>query len=466
MSDKPNAIYIAGGGGTEVISATAYGIMSRILTEHYEKVGTLYAAIGGMRGALNEDLADVLRVDEQWQNRNMLNQIKFSSWPVFGTSRHNPDEMDCERLVDVFAAHNIRYVFLNGGNDTMEKAIRLQEHARVKGVELYVVGVPKTVDNDLLATYICPGYPTFAKWVAYNTMSLDGDLDSFSLLPNSTRGGKVKEGGIAQVLVVMGRDSGWGAAASILAKYDERAGPHIILTREGGFSEDRFLSRAQNIFDKYGKLVIVASEGAHDGKDYLANRLNVTSDNPEMRFKYHTDTHKNTSVTDGRLALYLKLLLESKLKIPTEVYKDFKVRAEGPNYLGRNNPEILSEPDFLSAIAAGEKAVDLAIAGKTGIMVTLTETPHLTSYTPLENVADSSKGSKAMTRPLSSLTLDRHPVIIEDGMMVDRDVLNEYLKNYIDLNGPNRTELLRKEGLRLPLRRIVFPLEERVLSPY
>ncbi len=470
MTGKPNAIYIAGGGGTEVISATAYGIADRIFREYRNNVGTLYAAVGGMRGALNEDLADVFGWAAQKGSgsaHERLNQLKFYSCSVFGTSRHNPDEEDCKRLVDVFKAHNIRYVFLNGGNDTMEKAIRIQEYAKEQGVELNIVGVPKTIDNDLLGTYICPGYPTFAKWVAYNTMSLARDLDSFSLSPNSARGGKVKEGAIAQVLVVMGRDAGWGAAASILGELDESYAPHIILTKEGGFSEERFLARAQDTFDKYGQLFVVASEGAHDGTDYLANRLKVTSDKPELAFKYHTDLHKNASVSDGRLALFLKLLLEDRLKIPTDVYKDFKVRAEGPNYLGRNNLEILSAPDFFSAIAAGESAVDLTIGeGKTGIMVTLTEIPGITGDVSLEKVADSKKGSKAMTKTLSSLFLDGHPAIIKDGMMIDREVFWEYAEDYIDLNGPNRSELLRGEGFLIPLPRIEFPLEQRVLSPY
>jgi 6-phosphofructokinase 1 len=473
MAEKSNAIYIMGGGGTPVISASAFGLVNRTFTAYSDKIGTLYAAVGGMRGALNEDITDVFEWVMQDSSQNItkrLNQLKFPATPVFGTSRYNPDDQDCQRLIDVFKSHDIHYVFINGGNDSMEKAARLQQYAAQQDYELHIIGIPKTVDNDLLVTHRCPGYFSFAKQIAINSMSLQADLDAFSFQPGAFRGGPIKEGGVAQVQVNMGRDQGWGAAAAVIGIINESYGPHVILTKDGGFDKKAFLDRCQRAWDRYSKLMVVAAEGAFDSKkqDYLANELQALAYNHGLMFKTHEDPHKNTSVTDSRLGLFLKLLLEKHLGIDKVVYKDFKVREEGPNYLDRDHLEILSAVDFRDAIAVGERAADLAFGAKPvdGIMVTLDPEPGKTGYTELKNVADPVKGSKGMVKPLRSLSTPTRSILTPDGMMVDRDLYMAYAEPYLDLNGPNRMELLRSEGFRLPLERIIWHLEERRLKPY
>jgi len=469
---KPNAMYVMGGGGTPVISASAYGLINRTFEAYRDKVGTFLAAIGGMRGALNEDVVDVfawaLR-DGEAGAKGRMNQLKWPATPVFGTSRHKPDDEDCERLLELFKAHGVNHVFLNGGNDTQEKAIILAEFAKKQNYELHVVGIPKTVDNDLLVTHRCPGYASFAKQVALVTASLQGDIDAFGIPKGATRGGALREGAVAQVAVFMGRDEGWGAAASVLARIDESYGPHVILTKEGGFNKDAFLARCQDAYDRHGNLFVVASEGAHDGEQYLGYHLSVSSPKFGTQFKIHTDAHKNTSVSDGRVALFLKLLLEKELRIPAEVYGSMKVRAEGPDYLNRNNLEIMSEPDFRDAVAVGVKAADLAFGPNPvdGVMVTLQSGKCAdTGYTPLNTVADSVKGSKAMTKSLKTLGTADRPILSRDGMMVDRELYEKYIGQIIDLNGPNRREVLAREGLKLPLARIAWPFAERRLKPY
>ncbi len=469
---KPNAIYCMGGGGTPVISASSFGLISRTFETYRDKVGTFYAAVGGMRGALNEDITDVfawaLRDGEKGARDN-LNRLKWPATPVFGTSRHKPDNKDCERLLELLKAHGINYVFLNGGNDTQEKAIILAEYAQKQNYELHVIGIPKTVDNDLLVTHRCPGYASFAKQVALVTASLQGDIDAFGIPKGATRGGALREGAVAQVAVFMGRDEGWGAAASVMAKLDDSYGPHVILTKEGGFNKEKFLARCQDAYDKHGNLLVVASEGAHDGEQYLGYHLNVSSPKFDTQFKVHTDAHKNTSVSDGRVALFLKLLIEKELKIPSEVYGSMKVRAEGPDYLNRNNLEIMSEPDFRDAIAVGAKAADLAFgpSPKDGVMVTLASGKCAdVGFTPLNTVADSTKGSKAMTKSLKTLGTKERPVLSPDGMMVDKKLYEDYIGAIIDLNGPNRREVLAKEGFKLPLARIDWPLVGKKLKPH
>lgn len=465
---KPNAMYLMGGGGTPVISASSYGLINRTFEAYREKIGTFYAAVGGMRGALNEDITDVFA----WAGkdaRNQLNRLRWPATPVFGTSRHKPDNEDCERLLEVFKAHGVNHVFLNGGNDTQEKAIILAEFAQRQNYELHVIGIPKTVDNDLLVTHRCPGYASFAKQVALITASLQGDIDAFGIPRGATRGGALKEGAVAQVAVFMGRDEGWGAAASVMARIDESYGPHAILTKEGGFNKEAFLGRCQAAYDRHGNLLVVASEGAHDGEQYLGYHLNVSLPKYDAQFQVHADAHKNTSVSDGRLGLFLKLLIEKELKIPADVYKGLKVRAEGPDYLNRNNLEIMSEPDFRDAIAVGAKAADLAFgpSPRDGVMVTLASGKCAdVGVTPLNTVADSVKGSKAMTKSLKTLGTKDRPVLSADGMMVDKELYEKYIGEIVDLNGPNRREALAAEGFRLPLPRIAWPLAERKLKPY
>lgn len=466
MSNKPNAIYIMGGGGTQVISASGYGAVQKAFTEFREEIGTFYMAVGGMRGALNEDWTDMFQwaVEEgEEKAQARLNRIKWYSAPVFGTSRHKPDSKDSDRLLELFKAHDIRYVFLNGGNDTMEKAMILQEYSEKAGFPLKVVGVPKTVDNDLLATHRCPGYASFAKQVAMNTMSVQVDMDSFAFPEGAVKSETIKEGAVAQVLVLMGRDEGWGAAAAVAAQIDESYGPHVILTKEGGFNPEKFIARCQEAFDKYGRLLVVAAEGAHDGETYLGNYIQAGSKELDLSFKLHQDAHKNTSVTDSRLGLFLKLLIEEKLNIPT-YYKGVKCREEGPGYINRSHIEVVSAVDIQDAINVGAKAVELAIGeGKGKVMPILTDKVGEVTYTELSNVADTEKGSRGMTRSLSSLSDD---IISEDGMMINKEKFMEYIGPFMDLNGPNRLELFRKEGMQYPLPRINWPLIDKKLPAY
>ncbi len=465
-------MYAGSGGGTPVISASAYGLISRIFSDYTNKVGTVYASVGGMRGAIHEDITDVFKyanADGHTNARSRINRLKFYPTHVFGTSRYEPDLNDCKRLMELFIAKNIRFVFLNGGNDTMQKALMLKKYVKEMGYEMYVIGIPKTIDNDLLITHRSPGYMSFAKQVALDTMSLSADLESFAISNHSWRNGPVKEGAVAQVFVTMGRDQAWGAAASVIGQREEADGPHVIITKEGGFSEDAFLNRAQRAWDKHGRLLVVSSEGAHSCIDYLANQVDVSVPTHGLVFKLHEDPAKNTSVTDSRLALYLKLLLENKLKISSEVYTNLKCREEGPGYINRSDLEILSAVDFRDAILVGERAADLAF-GQTspinGVMVTLTHTIGETGFTPLEKVADLTARSKQMTKSIRVLDTAEASILEEDGMMINRNLFMGYVNGFVDLNGPNRSQILREEGFSLPLPRIHWLLEDRILPPY
>ena len=468
--EQHNAIYIMGGGGTAVVSASASGLIERIYKEYRDQVGTFLAAVGGMRAALHEDITDVFKwIESGTEPEFNLRRIKFPASPVFGTSRYNPDKQDCKRLIDVFKARNIHYVFLNGGNDTMEKAVILEQYAKEDDWELHIIGIPKTIDNDLLITHRCPGYATFAKQVALNTRSLDDDLASFSIPDGSVREGPIRECAVAQVLALMGRDQGWGAAASVIAKLEEKYGPHIILTKEGKFDKQAFVDKCQKTWDKHHRLMVVAAEGAFNGDDYLANQLQVLSYQHGLMFETHEDPHKNTSVTDSRVALFLKLLIEQGLKahVDAQTYSSFKCREEGPGYRDRSQVEILSAVDFADAAAVGARAADLAFSeGRDGVMVTLTDKPGETDYTKLENVGDPKKGSRHMVKSIRALDSATDEVISHDGMMINRKLFMGYIGPFLDMDGPNRSQLLGPQGYSTMLKRIKWPLEKRLLAPY
>ncbi|MFH1316988.1 MAG: 6-phosphofructokinase [Candidatus Woesearchaeota archaeon] len=475
---RPNAIYIMSGGGTPVISSSAYGAINRVHESYRSRIGTFYASLGGARGVINEDITDVFRWAEKTDDPgDALGRLRFFATPVFGTSRHVQDEQDNQRILDVAKAHNIHYFFFNGGNDTMEKALLLKQYADSIGYHIVVIGVPKTVDNDILETHRCPGYASFAKQVAIVTNGLQNDMDSFGFQKGAHRNGMIKEGAVGQIITFMGRDHAWGALGSLL-DYDEKLGPHAILSKNGGFDETMFLDRCQRAWDQHERLLVIASEGAFDiqAEEYIGYMLEVHArDNPDLKFKIHSDPHKNTSVTDSRVALYLKLLLEHELKIKMDDLKGFKMREEGPGYNDRSNLEIMSEPDYKDAVAVGEMAADLLFnpdddekaAVEKGVMVTLGPSVAETGYTPLTEVADPKVGSKNMTQGIGVLDRPGRTLLTPDGLMVDDiGLYTEYIEEIVDLNGPNRRELFSREGFSLPLRPIEWPLIDRLLEPH
>ena len=210
-------MYVMSGGGTVVVSASVYKLIHKIYTEYRDRIGTFFAAVGGMRGAVYEDLTDVfqyvigdkyVRGDGNANAVSRLNQIKFYATPTFGTSRYNPKEEDLERMLNVFSVHNIHYLFLNGGNDSMLKARRIAQYAKERDYELYVTAIPKTVDNDLLVSDHTPGFGSAAKFVAQAFAGVN--LDNRAL-PGVYIG------------VVMGRHARFLTASAILAKkYEDK----------------------------------------------------------------------------------------------------------------------------------------------------------------------------------------------------------------------------------------------------
>jgi len=195
---------------------------------------------------------------------------------------------------------------------------------------------------------------------------------------------------------------------------------------------------------------------------YLANHVAVSLEEHGLCWKTHLDPHNNTSVTDSRVGLYFKMLIEHNLRWNKETYGSFKIREGGPDYMQRDHALIVSAADLDDAEAVGRSAVDCVMTGTADVMVTLKEKVAETGHVPLCEVANPGRGSKFLIKDIHSLG----EILIEDGMMVSGDVFMENMGEYIDLNGPNRAEIFQKDGFRFPVRLPHWNLIEKKLPQY
>ncbi|MBV9344874.1 MAG: diphosphate--fructose-6-phosphate 1-phosphotransferase, partial [Gammaproteobacteria bacterium] len=248
-SAAPNAFYAQSGGVSAVINATACGVIET--AQRSARIGKVYAGRHGIIGALTEDLIDVSR-----ESAATIRGLKYTPAGAFGSARFKlkgieQNRAEYERLIEVFRAHGIGYFFYNGGNDSMDTALKVSQLGAALGFPITCVGVPKTVDNDLPHTDCCPGFGSVAKYVAVSTR--EAALDVASMARTSTR---------VFVLEVMGRHAGWIAAAAGLAGRGPSEPPHIILFPEIPFEQQKFLDKVKQSVTDYGYCVIVVSEGA------------------------------------------------------------------------------------------------------------------------------------------------------------------------------------------------------------
>src|ERR1051326_7301496 len=225
---RKNAFYAQSGGVSAVINASACGVIETAMKQS-RHIGKIYAGRHGIIGALTEDLIDVSR-----ESPATIRGLKNTPAGAFGSARFKLKGLDknraeYERLIEVFRAHDIGYFFYNGGNDSMDTALKVSQIGVQMGYPITCVGVPKTVDNDLPHTDCCPGFGSVAKYIAVSTR--EAALDVQSMARTSTK---------VFVLEVMGRPAGWIAAAGGLAGNKPGDPPHIILFPEVAFDKDRF----------------------------------------------------------------------------------------------------------------------------------------------------------------------------------------------------------------------------------
>lgn len=331
---KGNVLISQSGGPTAVINSSCSGIVREVL-KHQDKFNRVYGAVNGILGVLNEELADLSKEDAL--TIELLRQTPSSA---LGSCRYKLSEKDYDRVLQVIEAHNIRYCFFIGGNDTMDTANKVDKLLKERKWEAYVNGIPKTVDNDLMETDHCPGYASAAKWLAIATR--DAGLDTKAIYTSDT----------IKIIETMGRDSGWMAAATALARDEDSDPPHLIYLPERPLNPEKFLADVKKVHSKLGYAVIAVSEGlrGEDGKVLV-----------ESKSKIDLDAFGHGQ--RGGVADYLCHLIADNLKL--------KARFDKPGTIQRVSMVCASEVDLKEAYEVGRKAVKEAIAGRSGNMITL-----------------------------------------------------------------------------------------------
>jgi ATP-dependent phosphofructokinase / diphosphate-dependent phosphofructokinase len=358
---RHNAFYAQSGGVSAVINASACGVIETALRS--KRIGKVYAGRDGIVGALTEDLIDVGR-----ESAATLRALKHTPAGAFGSARFKlkgieQNRAEYERLIEVFRAHDIGYFFYNGGNDSMDTALKVSQIGAALGLPVTCVGVPKTVDNDLPATDCCPGFGSVAKYVAVSTR--EAALDVASMARTSTK---------VFVLEVMGRHAGWIAAAGGLAGRGPDEAPHIILFPEVPFERQKFLERVRACVTRHGYCVIVVSEGAAY---------------PDGRFLAEAGTRDAFGHTQlgGAGPVVANMVREAH---------GYKYHWAVADYLQRAARHIASRVDVEQAYAVGKAAVQLALAGVNAVMpviVRRSSSPYRweVGHVPLEQVANQEK---------------------------------------------------------------------------
>jgi 6-phosphofructokinase 1 len=327
------------GGPTAVINASLAGVIQE--AGRHEWIEEIYGAANGILGILNEDFIDI-----NDQKAKTIEGLKFTPAAALGTCRYkldfkkNPDKAaaDMDRLFEVFQAHNIRYFFYIGGNDSQDTSNKIHEEAVKRGYELRVIGVPKTIDNDLPHTDSCPGYGSVIKYNAITTMEVGLDVASMAT-----------DDGSCCIIEVMGRSAGWIAAGTVLAKRGNAANPpHIVLLPELPFEEDKFLQKVKETVDAHKYCVVVVGEGIK-----YPNGEEVGAD------KKRLDAFGHPALAGA--AQRLKEIVQAKLET--------KTRTVQLGYAQRAAEHCASLTDANNAFACGEAAVRAAISGQSGQMV-------------------------------------------------------------------------------------------------
>jgi 6-phosphofructokinase 1 len=342
------AVVLHCGGPTPVINASLLGVVEE--ARRQSGITTLYGARHGIGGVLREDFADLFSIDAK-----TLDAVARAPSSALGTSRDRVREEDLERVFAVLGKRAVRYLFYTGGNGSMGAASRIERHAKDRGFELHVVGIPKTIDNDLGGTDHTPGYATAARFFACAVRDIGADNRS---LP-----------GQVEFIEVLGRNAGWLVAATALARHDPDDAPHLIYFPEARLPLEQLLNDVDRVFRRLGRCVISVCEGQLD----------------ENGQPFGADVRSGSGGTLAmNVAHRLAILVMEKLKL--------RARSEKPGLLARSGAAYPCELDWNEARLCGQAAVRAAVEGASGVMVGLAREAGAaysvrTTLVPLEEAA-------------------------------------------------------------------------------
>ncbi|MGB0418892.1 MAG: 6-phosphofructokinase [Opitutales bacterium] len=356
-----NCLVAQSGGPTAVINASLAGVVSEAL--NYECIEEIYGGLNGVMGILDEQLIDLAAESQQ-----TIRGLRYTPGAALGTCRYKLKlQSDFDRVLEVFEAHNIRYFFYAGGNDSQDTANKISKLAQERGYELRVIGIPKTIDNDLVTTDHTPGYGSVIKYIASTVKEIACD--------NAAMG----QHNLVQIIEVMGRSAGWIAAGAALAKYRDQpnAAPHLIYLPEVAFSPEKFISDVQHVLQKEKYCVVVVGEGLVD-----ADGNHISTDGSSSDAFGHSQL--------GGVGDYLRALAEESLQV--------KARSVKLGMAQRAAVHCSSQTDNDEAFLAGQAAVQAAINGETDKMVTLLrgEGDSYSCETGLADLAEIANGVKKL----------------------------------------------------------------------
>jgi 6-phosphofructokinase 1 len=334
MSELKGACIIGQSGGpTSVINASALGAIEAALDS--ENITMVLGAAHGIKGVLNDELYVMDKED-----RGELRHMMHTPSSALGSCRYkiadpDVDDTDYKRILEIFKKYNVRYFFYNGGNDSMDTCNKISKYCLKVGYECRVMGIPKTIDNDLFGTDHCPGFASAAKFIATSCAEVYQDAH-------------VYDTGMVTIIEIMGRHAGWLAGAASLASVIG-CGPDLCYLPEVDFDMDQFLADVERIFKENGNCIVAVSEGIHYADGSFVSEAKTSA----------TDGFGHAQL--GGLAALLANIVKERTGA--------KVRGIELSLLQRCGAHVASKTDMDESYLAGKTAVEAAVAGETDKMV-------------------------------------------------------------------------------------------------
>ncbi len=330
---KPGNLIIGqSGGATAVINASLVGAVNAAFAD--QRIDGIYGMLNGIQGLLKEDIIDLRQ-----QPSSLWSQLLHTPSAALGSCRYKLQEHDLEHIIEILRRYDIRYMLYIGGNDSADTAHRLTQAAQQLNYELFIISIPKTIDNDLPLTDHCPGYGSAARFLAQATQ--DSTMNTLSIPWHYP----------VKVIETMGRDAGWLTASAALGKRDEDDAPHILLIPEQPFIEDQFLTQVEGIYKRLGYVIIVAAETIRDPQGQALGAVGQAG----------VDAFQHPLLSGA--AQYLVELVKRKLNL--------RARFDKPGDLQRMAATSISSTDRDEAYLVGEMGVQALLAGESDKMVTL-----------------------------------------------------------------------------------------------
>ncbi|WP_293009985.1 MULTISPECIES: 6-phosphofructokinase [unclassified Oscillibacter] len=366
MSELKGACILGQSGGpTSVINASAYGVIATALNS--PAITAVYGAEHGIKGVLNDRLFDMGK-----EAPAELELLKYTPSSALGSCRYkmadpDMDDTDYKRILETFKKYDVRYFFYNGGNDSMDTCNKISKYMQKAGYECRVMGVPKTIDNDLYGTDHCPGYASAAKYIATSCMEVYQDA-------------RVYDTGMVCIIEIMGRHAGWLAGAAALATA-YGAGPDLVYLPETDFNMEEFLADVERIYKEKGNCMVAVSEGIHYPDGTFVSEAKASA----------TDGFGHAQL--GGLAATLAAVVKEKTGA--------KVRGIELSLLQRCGAHLASETDIEESFMAGKAAVENAVNGITDKMVgfeRIERDGHYVCKTALLNLTDVANTEKKVPR--------------------------------------------------------------------